>query len=69
MSGTGMLAGRAALVLGLDEIGTGIARRFAREGARCVWPTWTVGRMQKRSLSNWALSGRHRSIPNRPKGW
>jgi NAD(P)-dependent dehydrogenase (short-subunit alcohol dehydrogenase family) len=32
-----MLAGRAALVLGLDDIGTGIARRFAREGAQlCV---------------------------------
>jgi len=28
-----MLAGRAALVLGLDDVGAGIARRFAREGA------------------------------------
>jgi NAD(P)-dependent dehydrogenase (short-subunit alcohol dehydrogenase family) len=31
---TGMLANRAALVVGLDDIGTGIARRFACEGAR-----------------------------------
>jgi NAD(P)-dependent dehydrogenase (short-subunit alcohol dehydrogenase family) len=29
-----MLAGRTALVLGIDEIGAGIARRFVREGAR-----------------------------------
>jgi NAD(P)-dependent dehydrogenase (short-subunit alcohol dehydrogenase family) len=29
-----MLPGRAALVVGLDDIGAGIARRFAREGAR-----------------------------------
>jgi NAD(P)-dependent dehydrogenase (short-subunit alcohol dehydrogenase family) len=31
---TGMLPGRTALVVGLDDIGTGIARRFAREGAQ-----------------------------------
>jgi NAD(P)-dependent dehydrogenase (short-subunit alcohol dehydrogenase family) len=30
----GLLAGRSALVVGLDEIGAGIARRFVREGAR-----------------------------------
>jgi 3-oxoacyl-[acyl-carrier protein] reductase len=32
----GLLEGRTALVLGLDEIGSGIARRFAREGARVL---------------------------------
>jgi NAD(P)-dependent dehydrogenase (short-subunit alcohol dehydrogenase family) len=31
---TGMLSGLAALVLGSDDIGAGIARRFHREGAR-----------------------------------
>jgi NAD(P)-dependent dehydrogenase (short-subunit alcohol dehydrogenase family) len=31
---SGLLAGRRALVLGLDDIGNGIARRFEREGAR-----------------------------------
>jgi 3-oxoacyl-[acyl-carrier protein] reductase len=30
----GLLAGRVALVVGLDEIGAGIARRFVREGAK-----------------------------------
>ena len=30
----GLLAGRSALVLGLDEIGAGIARRFVGEGAK-----------------------------------
>jgi len=30
----GLLAGRQALVVGLDEIGAGIARRFVREGAK-----------------------------------
>ena len=30
----GLLAGRVALVVGLDEIGAGIANRFVREGAR-----------------------------------
>jgi 3-oxoacyl-[acyl-carrier protein] reductase len=30
---SGILEGRAALVLGLDDVGEGIARRFAREGA------------------------------------
>ena len=30
----GLLVGRSSLVLGLDEIGSGIARRFAREGAK-----------------------------------
>jgi len=35
MSGsTGMLAGLTALVIGADEIGAGIGRRFQREGAR-----------------------------------
>jgi NAD(P)-dependent dehydrogenase (short-subunit alcohol dehydrogenase family) len=29
-----LLAGRSALIVGLDEIGAGIARRFVREGAR-----------------------------------
>lgn len=33
---TGLLDGRVALVLGRDEIGTGIARRFEREGARVL---------------------------------
>jgi 3-oxoacyl-[acyl-carrier protein] reductase len=33
---TGLLEGRVALVLGLDEIGTGIACRFEREGARVL---------------------------------
>jgi len=33
---TRLLEGRVALVLGLDEIGTGIARRFAREGAQVL---------------------------------
>jgi 3-oxoacyl-[acyl-carrier protein] reductase len=34
MSASTLLVGRSALVLGLDEIGAGIARRFVREGAR-----------------------------------
>jgi 3-oxoacyl-[acyl-carrier protein] reductase len=30
----GLLAGRSALIVGVDEIGAGIARRFVREGAK-----------------------------------
>ena len=29
-----LLQGRTALILGLDDVGSGIARRFTREGAR-----------------------------------
>lgn len=52
MSTARLLEGRNALVLGLDEIGTGIAQRFEREGARVLLgdaadPTGSVARTDR----------------------